>query len=174
MADSIHVTLIIIVVILHRPDMLGMIHDDPRILPMIWYVLEHWSGNLKVSCTWFPWECLGRISKHQTMNVQWARPIDRPCGWNKPLKNAVMKNINDVAQQKCRQSDWVWAMIFQPMCCIQLKFTWMVDMLVGPDFCGHHCKASDAHETWENKNVWLIQNLKPRPFKSLISRRSKL
>ena len=35
-------------------------------------------------------------------------------------------------------------------------------MFVGPDFNGHHFKASDAH-TWENKTVLLIPNLKPRP-----------
>ena len=46
------------------------------------------------------------------------------CGWNfgRHLWKTPSWKINAVAQQKCRQSDWEWAMIFQPMCCIQLKF----------------------------------------------------
>ena len=39
-------------------------------------------------------------------------------------------------------------------------------MFVGSDFSGHHFKASDAYETWENKNVDLSQTSSQEPLKN--------
>jgi len=103
----------------------------------------------------------------------WAY-LDPPGGWNMPLwlffvwKTPSWK-INAVAQQKCRQSDCEWTIIFQS---VLNPFAFYLNAwyrFAGPAFSGYHFQA-DAHDTWENKNVLLIPKL--RLFKRLISRHS--
>ena len=48
----------------------------------------------------------------------WNKCRWKNCGWNvgRHLWKTPSWKINAVAQQKCRQSDWEWIMIFQCMC----------------------------------------------------------
>ena len=111
--------------------------------------------------------------------------LDPLCGWNKcrfqlwlkfrpsPLENAVMKNKRRGSAKmpsiRMRVNHDFPIYVLDPF---EFYLNGSYSMFVGPDFRGHHFIACDAHDTWEGKHVF-IPNLKPRPFKNLISRHSK-